>query len=368
MAADNVSLANYKVAGLNFCVVPGTRNDTSLTSGIMGLAFESLSDNHVTPFWQVVAAEGKVQDPVFSFELKVNTNQSQANEMVPGGVFTLGTLDSQQYSGEITWMDLDSRYGSKGKGFWGIKMDALSLDGSDVPLGSNNLVLVDTGTSLIGAPPAVAKAFHEQIPNSTLASSAEGEKRDDDFATYYVFPCSEQFEVAFTFGGRAFTLNQDQLNIGSFNKTTSTCVSGFASVVYPTDNQTNAWILGDVFLSEVFSVFSWEPQRVGFASLPKNGPKTLALSSTQSHSATSGATTANGGNGSMSESGPRSLPTPALAEVPSGMGKLSVPSSLPSGTSTASGSQNDAPHQMGRVPIVQATLLAMALIAYALVC
>lgn len=346
MGADNVSMAGYKISGLNFGIATQLASGTiqAPASGIMGMGFESLSSSGSTPFWQVVAIEGKLKDPVFSFELTDNTDYSSAGEVTAGGVFTLGNLDDQQYSGDITWIDLDSRYGSKGIGYWGIKMDALSVNGQNIDLGQDNLVAVDTGTTLIGAPESVVKAVYAQIPNAEPASSSTFGGQG-----YYVFPCSQKFEIAFTFGGKAFTLNQDDINIGQVDMGRETCGGALFVVDSPAGSATPGWILGDTFLSTVYSVYSWQPQRVGFASLPSNGPKTLALTETSGANTVASAATSNGGGGGISEPVSRShmqltgvvggegLPTPTLVEVPSGMQKLSAPSSLPTGGNSGIG-------------------------------
>ena len=340
LGADDVSLAGYKVEGLNFGRATDLAQGTTRApaSGIMGMGFESLSSSGATPFWQVVSIEGKLKDPVFSFQLVSDKmDASSAGQETAGGVFTLGNLDDQQFSGEITWVDLASQYGSKGMGYWGIKMDAFEVNGKNIPLGDNNLVAVDTGTTLIGAPESIVKAAYQQIPHAKPSSSSSSGGQG-----YYVFPCSQSFEIKLTFGGKAFSLNQDDLNIGMVDAREKMCGGALFVAQVPDGAHVPAWILGDTFLSKVYSVYSWQPERVGFASLPQNGPKTLALTSTKGGQDGS-ASAAPGGGGGISQPASRSqmhetgvvgaggLPTPKLVSVPSGMQTLSAPKSLPTG-------------------------------------
>ncbi|WFD01054.1 cathepsin D [Malassezia yamatoensis] len=342
LAADNVSLAGYEVSGLNFGLATRLADGTiqAPASGIMGMGFESLSSSSATPFWQVASIQGKLKDPVFSFELTDINDSSSAGKVTAGGVFTLGDLDDQQYSGEITWVDVASQYGSRGIGYWGIKMDSLTVNGKSVSLGDTNLVAVDTGTTLIGAPESIVEQVYAQIPNAQAASSSSEGTRG-----YYTFPCSQTFSVTFTFGGKGFTLNQDDLNIGQLETGSKMCGGAIFVVDVPSGSTTPGWILGDTFLSKYYSVYSWQPERVGFASLPNSGPRTLALTSTSKGSGGSTSAGASEGSGDISQLsshaqtaetgvvGASGLPTPSLVSVPSGMYTLSGASALPTGHS-----------------------------------
>lgn len=333
LGAENVSMAGYRVENLSFGrtqkLAKGTIQHPA--SGLMGMAFESLSGTGTTPLWQVVSIQGKVKDPVFSFQLiDDKSGPGGFQQVTPGGVFTLGNLDDQQYSGEIAWVDVDDKYGSEGLGYWGIKMDKLQVNGKDVSLDKDNMVVVDTGTTLIGGPESIVKALYEHIPD---AQPAPANMFGGD--GYYVFPCSQSFEMKFTFGGKTFTLNDKQLNIGKVDPGKNLCGSALFVSPTPSGSQMPSWILGDSFLSNVFSVFSWDPERVGFAAPPSNGPKTLPLTSTSANKDKPKATgNQDGGGGGISEIsrspvmhatgivGGNGLPTPSLVSAPKGMQTL----------------------------------------------
>lgn len=336
LGADDVTMAGYKVAGLTLGQAKQLAQGTiqSPVSGLMGMGFESLSSSGSSPFWEVVAIQGKVKDPVFSFQLATNAEHAKsAKDINPGGVFTLGNLDDQQFSGDIAWVKLASRFGSQGMGYWGIKMDAMQVNGNNVNLGSDNLVAVDTGTTLIGAPSNVIQAIYEQIPNARSAPSSmlggEG---------YYLFPCTQPFTVSFTFGGKQFQLDNEQLNIGMVSQSGSYCASALFDAGIDARSGMPTWILGDTFLRTVYTAFMWNPEQVGFASLPKGGVQTLSMTSVstaKSASATRSAAAGGGGiPGGLSSRtvntrqtgllGGAGLPKPSLVSVPSGMQTLSA--------------------------------------------
>lgn len=78
-------------------------------SGILGLAFNEISRSQATPFWEVLARSGKLPSPLFTMQLGRQAGNSKARNPVvvndllnPGGVLTLGFIDTDQYSGPVT--------------------------------------------------------------------------------------------------------------------------------------------------------------------------------------------------------------------------------------------------------------------------
>lgn len=62
-------------------------------------------------------------------------SSGQEDPLTDGGIFTIGTLDTSQFEGNVTWLDVPAAsggtYGGK-KAFWIVYMDALSLGGTNV--------------------------------------------------------------------------------------------------------------------------------------------------------------------------------------------------------------------------------------------
>ena len=76
-------------------------------SGLMGLAFEALSDTGV-PFWQAVISANLLNSPEMSFWLARDLNPESETSLAYGGVFTLGGTNSTLFSGNIEYIDLVS--------------------------------------------------------------------------------------------------------------------------------------------------------------------------------------------------------------------------------------------------------------------
>lgn len=276
LGTENVTFAGYDVSGLSFArALKLYSNDMfpAPISGLMGLGFQTLNKNPITPFWQVISIQGQTKDPVFTVQIADNYNATHnRTDLTPGGVFTLGYLDHQQYTGDIAWMHIAPKYGSKGYGWWAVEMDSLSVNGNNIDLDGETVVAVDTGTTHIGGPANVVEAVYDQIPGSTPAS-----KQYYNFEYSYLIPCEQQFQVDFAFGGRNFTLTNEQLNLGPADDDDKMCVS--ALYVFLGDGYTPRWLLGDTFLKTVLSVFSWKPERVGFASLSSKDGQVLPITS-----------------------------------------------------------------------------------------
>lgn len=114
--------------------------------------------------------------------------------------------------------------------------------------------IIDTGTTLIVGTTKDVKAFYDDIPGSKDASKTVG-------SGYYTVPCSSIPTVSFTFGGRAFSVDPSLFNLGKVSTTSKDCVGAIVAADF------GFWIVGDVFLQNVYTAFDMGQNRVGFANL-----------------------------------------------------------------------------------------------------
>jgi cathepsin D len=56
----------------------------------MGLGWQSLSSSGAVPFWQSLYQANALDEPLMAFYLTRFVNQTNAQDLEPGGVFTLG--------------------------------------------------------------------------------------------------------------------------------------------------------------------------------------------------------------------------------------------------------------------------------------
>ncbi|KIK02661.1 hypothetical protein K443DRAFT_677390 [Laccaria amethystina LaAM-08-1] len=220
-------------------------------SGIMGLAFSALSTTRSTPFWQALGSQ--LAAPEMAFYLTRFNNDSSAQQEEPGGVFTLGGVDSTLFTGDIEFLAM-----SPGTPiFWLLNMSAITVQGQSVQITTGNaaLAVFDTGTTLIGGPTADVKAIWAAVPGSAVVNGTE----------YFSFPCSTSVQVTLSFGGKAWPINVTDMNLGPVSQGSSQCLGAIFDANISFGNP--SWTLGDTFLKNVYSVFRANPPSIGFAQL-----------------------------------------------------------------------------------------------------
>lgn len=357
LAADKISLAGYTVNNLTFAEAAAVASNTVEypTSGIMGMGFQSLSTSGATPFWQVLEKQGVLSQNAFTFQLarnidNINPNDPNINDVEnPGGVFTLGRIDSNQYNGDITYTSIPNNLqNQQGLGYWTIPLGGITINGNSANIGNNPLAAIDTGTTLVGGPASSIRAFYSQISGARSASTV-------GMPGYYLFPCSSNLNIQFTFGGKSWSMNTQDFNLGSYPYTNSqTCLGALFEIDLGSSQYgVPQWIVGDSFLKNVFSVFDGTG-RVGFASLKGSEAQVASVTAGAVSSQTPQPTSASGSSMSSMGGGGGGLPTlTSFASQATGTGifgggSLPVPSasggvatsnpSLVAGSSSSSGS------------------------------
>lgn len=84
-------------------------------SGLMGLAFQTISSSGALPLWQNLAqTAGTLDSPVMGVWLTRFTNDSSAQLLEPGGSITIGATDSTLFTGNVDFQDIPDGT----PGFW----------------------------------------------------------------------------------------------------------------------------------------------------------------------------------------------------------------------------------------------------------
>jgi hypothetical protein len=290
VASETFTIAQHEVTGQTFAVATdvGSGLLDGTTDGIVGLGFSSLSVDGAEPIWQ---SAGETE---FSFYLEEDTSTAsttggssggggQGNPGVPGrrkratsttspgGIFTLGGANTSLYTGDINWLTVTE------EAYWTVQLGGISLQGYSAGIGSLNAAAIDTGTTLLGGPDTIIEALYAQIPNSEALSSASG---------YYGYPCDTTINATITFGNQQYTLSSSDFEVSEISN--GVCLGAFFSVGSVTSRSSLNWIVGDVFLKSVYSIFSaGSTARVGFASLASglnNGSSSTTVAQSQSTS------------------------------------------------------------------------------------
>ncbi|THH14979.1 hypothetical protein EW146_g5430 [Bondarzewia mesenterica] len=216
---------------------PGFENSEFPADGLLGMAFGSLSVYGANPFFQTIIEEGKPSEPAFSFKLSSS-----------GAELYLGGANSDLYSGDFTYVGVTEA------AFWQVGMDGLSVDDSSV-VGSISTI-IDTGTTQIIGDSYNVGVIYSKIPGAQAAFEyGDG---------LYAIPCDFSSRLTLTFDGTAFKVDPSDMILGRLPDNSGLCLGGLAA-----DDQLfgGFWIVGDVFLQNVYTTFDVGNNRVGFASL-----------------------------------------------------------------------------------------------------
>lgn len=248
MARDTLMIGNMTIEMQEFgesVYEPGSTFVFAKFDGVLGLGYPALAEVLGKPVFDNIIAQKKVDQAVFSFYLP----RRGANDAALGGELLIGGTDKSVYNGEINWIPVAAQ------GYWQIKIDSVAVQGTSALCQKGCQAIVDTGTSLIGGPPNEIFIL-QQLIGATPSSIGE-----------FILDCTRLSSlpyITFVLGGKEYTMTPQQYVRKEMLGGRALCFSGFQSVDIVSD-QGPLWILGDVFLTEYYSVFDREHNRVGFA-------------------------------------------------------------------------------------------------------
>ncbi|KZT43237.1 acid protease [Sistotremastrum suecicum HHB10207 ss-3] len=254
LVQDTVQMAGFEVPSQTFAVVDQVTTGllTNPVSGLIGLAFQTIASSQATPLWESLVKSGQWDEPLMSFFLTRFVNVSKANPEEPGGKFTMGYTDPTLYGGEIDYVNIPQGQ----QAYWTLPITSLVVQGQNISITAGNaLAAIDTGTTLIGGPPSIIAEIFAAIPGSAAGTG--------DYQGYFTYPCKTQVVVQLSFGGRLWSIAPSDFLLTQL--TTEECLGAFFQLEMGGDSP--AWIVGDTFLKNVYSVFRFDPPSVGFADL-----------------------------------------------------------------------------------------------------
>jgi hypothetical protein len=271
-ATDTVRLADdYVVEDQTFAIVSHTTGlgetyKMAKFDGILGLAFPVLSQNPDAPtvLQNLIDQDSSISQHMFGFFLGDNAN----------GELTIGGYDEDRISGDITWVDLAMPT------YWVAPVDTIKF-GNEAVSDGISAGIMDTGTSLIYAPPAVAQAMAASIGGMYFPQ-----------VQLYLIDCETDVpDLEFTIGGKAITIPGEELmiqddsgdycffTISSMNFGAQESTGDLADEVVeqitelagtsalPVPDGMDTWLLGDSLLRKIYTVWDFDEQKFGFADL-----------------------------------------------------------------------------------------------------
>ncbi|CAG8554854.1 6790_t:CDS:1 [Ambispora gerdemannii] len=208
---------------------------TEKFDGIMGMGFDKLNTlNAKTPFSNMVEQKS-VNEPIFSFYLGRTTDKTATRSQL-----TLGGVDNSKFTGELNYNKVTGDTGD-----WLINLGGVSVDNKLQRINTREAI-IDTGSLLILAPLEDFTHIINLIPGSYYDP-------DED---YFIIPCDTSVIIAIIFGGISYEISLIDLVI---EVDPNVCVSGIQGW------SEDQWLLGNVFLKNVYTAFDIKQPAVGFA-------------------------------------------------------------------------------------------------------
>ena len=170
-------------------------------------------------------------------------NLQRSSDGATDGQITFGDIDDSKFSGEITYTDAVPKSKSS---LWEIPLDDALVGGKSVGIKGKNAV-IDSGTSLILLPKSDAEALHSMIPDTQNSGQ------------YFFIPCSTDVEIQVVFSDTKFNISPKDY-VGRPTNSQGLCYSNIVGRQILYENQ---WLMGDVFLKNVYAVFDFDEDRIG---------------------------------------------------------------------------------------------------------
>ena len=203
--------------------------------GILGLGRSASNTMDYPTAMEAIQAIGSLDNNMFGVHLQRNSDGSTDGEL------NFGAPDSSKYTGELSYTDTDPE-----GGMWEIPVDDASFDSKPYSFGGKSAIL-DTGTSFILIPPKDAQRLHAQIPQS-----------EQDGETFNI-PCSTDIPLQIIISNAAYNISTDDY-VGHPVKGPNLCAS---NIIGRQAFGPDQWLLGDVFLKNVYTVFDFDKNRIG---------------------------------------------------------------------------------------------------------
>jgi len=328
LSSDSLGIGGVNVVGQTFAEITAEPGITFLAAqfdGILGLAFDSISVDHVTPVWYNLVAQNLVTSPVFAFWLNRDPNAPNGQ----GGELILGGTDPNHYTGGFTYTKITNQT------YWEFQVDSIAV--ASTTYCTKCRAIADSGTSLLAGPSAIINQIQAQIGATGVFTGEcdmiieqEGEEiikylqsgvppsevcqaidlcptngsesagcetctalmyyveilvqsnaTDEEILSVMKEVCtllpnpdgestvdcatiSSLPNVYITIGGKPFVLTPKDYILQISELGDTVCVSGFISIDIPPPYGP-LWILGDVFMGPYYTVFDYGNKQVGFA-------------------------------------------------------------------------------------------------------
>ncbi|GAA5892847.1 hypothetical protein JCM8208_004103 [Rhodotorula glutinis] len=241
---DTVTAGGSTATGQDIVAATSLSSTVSgLASDGMGLSYPSLSSAGSSSLMFTLAAQGQYfKYPYFSIRLSY-TGRSE---------ITFGGWNKARVAGKFRWYNVTPAPNGI-RTYWQMGLSAPMISGKvAAPLVTH---ILDSGTTLIIAPPAAAATFWSNVPGA--------ESYSDEFWTY---PCDSPPDLTFGFERALATkwaVAESSFNLGYLQEAPDRCVG---AVIGSDLGLGTSWLLGDAFtVTNVYVMHDVVANRIGIA-------------------------------------------------------------------------------------------------------
>lgn len=274
VATDTIAFAGFTLDSFGFGVANNVSDQLNsyVMDGILGLGRAKSNEIGTQTVMEMLEDKKLLKSNVLGVHLQRNADN------VHDGVITFGDVDKQYFQGDLSYTKTTSD-----DGLWEIPADGAGFGDKKASFPTGTTAIVDTGTSYVLMPSADAASLHALIPGSKQSGET------------YSVPCDTNAPVQFTFSGITYDVSpKDYVTAPDSN---GNCQS---NIVGHQPFGPHTWLLGDVFLKNVYTVFDFDQNRVGFG--VRTGKPTSSASSSASKSSSISASTKSGTSSSSKNS------------------------------------------------------------------
>jgi cathepsin D len=246
-------------AGLDVSQEFGQANYASKTfesypfDGILGLGRSHTNGWSLPSFMDLVAEKKLLKSNLVGFSLSRAADDGKDGEVNFGGV------DTTKFDGTISYTTTDAE-------IWSIPVDDAYVNGQSCNF-TGKSATIDTGTTYLLIPPSDAATLFGLVPDASQQTSNSNN---------YVLPCNSTATIQFEFSGVKYSISPKDYVGSTESEGSDYCIS---TIVSYASNGAN-WLVGDVFLKNVYTVFDFDNGQIGFGQLASASSSSTASSST----------------------------------------------------------------------------------------
>lgn len=237
LSQDTVTWGGVQVKNQVFAEVTseqGTSFAVAKFDGILGMAWQTISVDNVTPVFQNLFSQGLVSANSFAFYLTRNPGQA-------GSVLTLGGYNSTLSKNDWKYVPLLA------EDYWRISIGGIAVGTNTINI-SGIRGIVDSGTSLLVGDSALVNEINKYI--GTVKQ---------DCSNLNSLPT-----VVITINGNTYALAPADYVLELTSGGQNQCINGFMGTTFPSQ-LANTLILGDLFIRKFYTLFDFGNKQVGFA-------------------------------------------------------------------------------------------------------